>query len=140
LAFPSLTLTAPRSTLFPYTTLFRSRAIERAQKQVEARNFEIRKHLLEYDDVNNKQRTEIYQLRRELLEGTGQKEYLLQKAEEILAQVLDSTCPATAEPEDWAREDLRTGGLRMFGIDVQTLTIDWATINRTGLRDLLWAT
>jgi preprotein translocase subunit SecA len=46
-----------------------SRAIERAQKQVEQRNFETRKHLLEYDDVNNKQRQEIYGLRRELLEG-----------------------------------------------------------------------
>ena len=48
-----------------------TRQIERAQKQVEARNFEIRKHLLEYDDVMNKQREEIYRFRRELLEGEG---------------------------------------------------------------------
>src|SRR2546426_3180020 len=65
-----------------------TRAIERAQKQVEARNFEIRKHLLEYDDVNNKQRTEIYRLRRELLEGKGQKEY---RSEEHTSE-LQSPC------------------------------------------------
>ena len=46
-----------------------TRAIERAQKQVEAQNFAIRKHLLEYDDVMNKQRESIYSLRREILDG-----------------------------------------------------------------------
>src|SRR5881296_387207 len=61
-----------------------TKAIERAQKQVESQNFSVRKHLLEYDDVMNKQRENIYALRRELLEGKGQREYLLQKAEEIL--------------------------------------------------------
>jgi preprotein translocase subunit SecA len=111
-----------------------TRAIERAQKQVEARNFEIRKHLLEYDDVNNKQRTEIYRLRRELLEGKGQKEYLLQKAEEVFDFLLESTCGAEVNPEDWPIEDLRNGLLRLFGFDVQTLGIDWRTINHPDLR------
>src|SRR5437879_3015864 len=78
-----------------------TRAIERAQKQVEARNFEIRKHLLEYDDVNNRQRTEIYSLRRELLEGKGQKEYLLQKAEEILDYLIDASCPPAGDADEW---------------------------------------
>ena len=55
-----------------------TRQIERAQKQVEARNFEIRKHLLEYDDVMNKQREAIYAIRRELLEGADQREYILE--------------------------------------------------------------
>src|SRR5262245_41895977 len=54
-----------------------SRAIERAQKQVEGRNFETRKHLLEYDDVMNKQRTEVYALRKEILEGREGREYVL---------------------------------------------------------------
>ena len=49
-----------------------TKAIERAQKQVEAQNFATRKHLLEYDDVMNKQRENVYTLRRELLEGTDQ--------------------------------------------------------------------
>jgi len=116
-----------------------TRAIERAQKQVEARNFEIRKHLLEYDDVNNKQRTEIYRLRRELLEGKGQKEYLLQKAEEILNYLLDSTCGADADPEDWQTDELRNGLLRYFGLDVQTLGIDWSKVSAPELRERLWA-
>jgi preprotein translocase subunit SecA len=115
-----------------------TRAIERAQKQVEARNFEIRKHLLEYDDVNNKQRTEIYSLRRELLEGKGQREYLLQKAEEILSHLLDSTCGPEVDPEEWRTEELRTGVLRMFGLDVQAFGIDWKTVHAAALRELLW--
>jgi preprotein translocase subunit SecA len=115
-----------------------TRAIERAQKQVEARNFEIRKHLLEYDDVNNKQRTEIYRLRRELLEGKGQREYLLQKAEEILDWILESACPPESQPEEWQTDELRNGLLRLFGIDVQTMGIDWKTINAPDLRQALW--
>ena len=116
-----------------------TRAIERAQKQVEARNFEIRKHLLEYDDVNNKQRTEIYRLRRELLEGKGQREYLLQKAEEILGYLLDSNCGADVDPESWQTDELRNGLLRYFGIEVQSLGIDWAKVNAVDLRQMLWA-
>ncbi len=115
-----------------------TRAIERAQKQVEARNFEIRKHLLEYDDVNNKQRTEIYRLRRELLEGKGQREYLLQKSEEILDWILESACPPESEPEAWQTDELRNGLLRLFGIDVQAMGIDWKTINAPDLRQTLW--
>jgi len=114
-----------------------TRAIERAQKQVEARNFETRKHLLEYDDVNNKQRTEIYRLRRELLEGKGQKEYMLQKGEEILDFLLDSCCSADVEPEEWQTDELRNGLLRYFGIDVQAAGIDWKTINAVDLRERL---
>ncbi len=116
-----------------------TRAIERAQKQVEARNFEIRKHLLEYDDVNNKQRTEIYRLRRELLEGKGQKEYLLQKAGEVVDYILDATCAADANPEDWKTDDLRNGLLRFFGLDVKTLGIDWAAVNHPELKSTVHA-
>ncbi len=64
-----------------------TRQIERAQKQVEARNFEIRKHLLEYDDVMNKQREAIYAIRRELLEGADQQEYIQELAEDILMEI-----------------------------------------------------
>jgi preprotein translocase subunit SecA len=114
-----------------------TRAIERAQKQVEARNFEIRKHLLEYDDVNNKQRTEIYRLRRELLEGKGQREYLLQKAGEVLDFVLDATCGADVDPEAWRPDDLRTGLLRFFGIELNALGIELKKINAPDLREML---
>src|SRR6185436_6093114 len=77
-----------------------SRAIERAQKQVEQRNFETRKHLLEYDDVNNKQRTEIYGLRRGLLEGKEQKEYVLDKAREILDALVHDYLGSRDDPAE----------------------------------------
>ena len=57
-----------------------SKRIESAQRTVEAQNFDSRKHLLEYDDVMNKQREAVYGLRRQLLEGMEQKEYLLDNA------------------------------------------------------------
>ncbi len=60
-----------------------SKRIENAQKAVEAQNFEARKHLLEYDDVMNKQRETIYSLRRSFLEGRDQKEFVLERAEAI---------------------------------------------------------
>src|SRR5205085_8579078 len=70
-----------------------SRAIERAQKQVEGRNFEARKHLLEYDDVMNKQRESIYSLRRSILDGREGKEYILNAADEIVEFLVDSHYP-----------------------------------------------
>jgi preprotein translocase subunit SecA len=114
-----------------------TRAIERAQKQVEGRNFDMRKHLLEYDDVNNKQRMEIYRLRRELLEGKGQSEYILQKAGELVDFLLDSTCNAETDPGEWRPDDLRTGILRYFGIDLNGAGIDWKTINAPDLKATL---
>jgi preprotein translocase subunit SecA len=115
-----------------------TRAIERAQKQVEARNFEIRKHLLEYDDINNRQRNEIYGLRRELLEGRGEQDYIVTKAEEILDQVLDGACDPQVNPEEWDPEALRTGLMKYYGIDVQQMGIDWKTIAAPDLRERLW--
>jgi preprotein translocase subunit SecA len=70
-----------------------TRAIERAQKQVEGRNFEARKHLLEYDDVMNKQRESIYTLRRSILEGREGKEYILNAADEIVAYLVNTHYP-----------------------------------------------
>jgi preprotein translocase subunit SecA len=116
-----------------------TRAIERAQKQVEARNFEIRKHLLEYDDVNNRQRTEIYSLRRELLEGKGQKEYLLQKAEEILDYLIDASCPPDGDADEWRPDDLRTGLMQYYGFDLNTVGIDWKTVSASEARERLLA-
>src|SRR4029453_17486562 len=75
-----------------------TRAIERAQKQVEGRNFEARKHLLEYDDVMNKQRESIYTLRRSILEGREGKEYILNAADEIVDFLIETHYPE--EPPD----------------------------------------
>ena len=95
-----------------------TRQIERAQKQVEARNFEIRKHLLEYDDVMNKQREEIYRFRRELLEGKDQKDYIVSLAESIAIEFLDAYAHLETEPGDWDLENLRVNLTRVFGIEL----------------------
>ena len=93
-----------------------TRQIERAQKQVEARNFEIRKHLLEYDDVMNKQREEIYRFRRELLEGKDQKPYVLNLADELVQELLGSHVSMEGDPRDWDFEGLGINFQRIFGL------------------------
>jgi preprotein translocase subunit SecA len=97
-----------------------TRQIERAQRQVEARNFEIRKHLLEYDDVMNKQREAIYGLRRELLEGTDQRENILELAEDILMEFIDQYASREKSPDEWDVEGLRIAVGNQFGLDIAT--------------------
>ena len=78
-----------------------TRAIENAQKKVEAHNFEIRKHLLEYDTVMNKQREVIYSQRREVLTGGDLKESLIEMIEEQAEGIVDLYIDEKAHPEDW---------------------------------------
>ena len=95
-----------------------TRQIERAQGQVEGRNFEVRKHLLEYDDVMNKQRVEIYRFRREMLEGQDQREYILGLADDIVIEFLDSYAHLETEPEEWDLENLKINLRRVYGLDL----------------------
>jgi preprotein translocase subunit SecA len=87
-----------------------SRAIERAQRQVESQNFSVRKHLLEYDDVMNKQRESVYTLRREILEGkihlseeetADTRGYVMATAEELLDDKVDQFFGKDVDVEDW---------------------------------------
>ncbi|HYK87960.1 MAG TPA: preprotein translocase subunit SecA [Acidobacteriota bacterium] len=117
-----------------------TRQIERAQKQVEARNFEIRKHLLEYDDVMNKQREAIYAIRRDLLEGTDQREYLLELANDILLDLIDLHAAKEKQPEDWDIENLRISVGNQFGLDIATVGIDLKEITREDLVEKLSGT
>ena len=78
-----------------------TRAVERAQKQVEARNFETRKHLLEYDDVMNRQREEIYGMRREILKGRLGKDKIFELAEMIVDYLLGRHLPEEKTPDEW---------------------------------------
>lgn len=78
-----------------------TRAIERAQKKVEARNFNIRKAVLEYDNVVNKQREVIYAERRKVLEGTDLKEQVIAMIADLLAKWMDLYIPYGSYPEDW---------------------------------------
>jgi preprotein translocase subunit SecA len=101
-----------------------SRAIERAQKQVEGRNFEVRKHLLEYDDVMNKQREAIYSLRRDILLGKEDKGYVLKIADDIIEAIVAAQCPEGADPTDWNLPELATDVLAYFNIDVHAAGIE----------------
>jgi preprotein translocase subunit SecA len=98
-----------------------TKAIERAQGQVEGRNFEVRKHLLEYDDVMNKQREAIYELRKDILSGKEGKDYVLRTAEDIIGYMIDSYCPEKADPRDWNLSGLHTDLMAYFQIDTNTL-------------------
>ncbi len=84
-----------------------TRAIENAQKRVEAHNFEIRKHLLEYDDVLNKQRTEIYRFRREILESEDLKEHIQGMIEDTIDELMSIYCPSDNHPEEWDLKGLK---------------------------------
>ena len=78
-----------------------TRAIATAQKRVETHNYEIRKHLLEYDDVMNKQREIIYGMRRQILDGESQAETIAEWIDDLSAATLDGYAARDAHPEDW---------------------------------------
>jgi len=96
-----------------------SKRIESAQKAVEAQNFESRKHLLEYDDVMNKQRETIYGLRRQLLEGGDQKDYILTSADGVVDWVVTNYCPKEQNAGEWKVDALRKEFWTRFGIDLR---------------------
>ncbi len=114
-----------------------SRRIENAQMAVEAQNFEARKHLLEYDDVMNKQRETIYSIRRSALEGKEQKDYALGIAEDIARELVETYCPANEHPDKWNVTQFAAEVLGQFGIDVKAAGIDAVKMNHAVLSDTL---
>jgi preprotein translocase subunit SecA len=114
-----------------------SRRIENAQKAVEAQNFEARKHLLEYDDVMNKQRETIYSLRRAILEGTDQKELVLEKAEEIAFELVELYCPREQHPDEWNVTQFANEVLNQFGFEPKAVGMDLASLGHDELADAL---
>ena len=115
-----------------------TKAIARAQKRVEQHNFEIRKHLLEYDDVMNKQREIIYGMRSEILAGESQEETVLEWLEELLDGLLDLYAPADAHPEDWDLTGLSEALHRQFDLRLPAEAQHGEVLSREGLRELLW--
>jgi preprotein translocase subunit SecA len=97
-----------------------TKRIAAAQKAVEAQNFAARKHVLEYDDVMNKQRQAVYSMRRALLEGKDQKERIEEIVGGIVATFMDTRCPEKTRPEayDWA--GLENDILSQFGVGINT--------------------
>ncbi|MGA8342710.1 MAG: preprotein translocase subunit SecA, partial [Candidatus Sulfotelmatobacter sp.] len=116
-----------------------SRRIETAQKTVESQHFESRKHLLEYDDVMNKQREAVYGLRRRLLEGTDQKDLILEDyVSAILGELLEQYCPAKAHAADWDIKGLKDAVFTRFGVDFLAEGVKADTLNRQELGDAIF--
>ena len=112
-----------------------SRAIERAQKQVEGRNFEMRKHLLEYDDVMNKQRMSIYSLRRSILEGREGKDYIVNAAEDIVEMLVENHLPENTE--EWNEAELNAELFDFFGFDLRSRNIRLDDMGRDAVKEAL---
>jgi preprotein translocase subunit SecA len=91
-------------------------SIENAQKKVEGYNFNIRKNLLEYDDVMNYQRQGVYDLRRRALEGVGVRDMVTEGVERIVGDIMDDFCDEGLSPEHWNVEGIRGNLERVFGI------------------------
>jgi len=116
-----------------------SRRIEAAQKAVEGQNFESRKHLLEYDDVMNKQREAVYGMRRQLLEGVDQKELILDDyVAGILADLLEKYCPKDAHAHEWDIPKLKGDIFTRFGVDILAEGVEPGKLNRQELGDAIF--
>jgi preprotein translocase subunit SecA len=111
-----------------------TKSIERAQKQVEGRNFEARKHLLEYDDVMNKQRETVYTLRRSILDGREGKEYIVNAADEIVDYLVETHYPEDAR-EHPDEAELNAELYDYFGVDLKSAGVDLAETPRGAVKE-----
>jgi len=115
-----------------------SNRIEKAQKQVESNNFEARKHVLEYDDVMNKQREAVYGLRRQLMEGVDQKQLITDDyLSTILSNVIDENAPEKAHADEWKLDALFSQIYDLFGVHLEK-EIDAAQLNRHELGEAIF--
>tara|TARA_Y100000589_G_C27180861_1_gene640674 strand:+ start:3 stop:1124 length:1122 start_codon:yes stop_codon:yes gene_type:complete len=101
-----------------------NKAIQKAQQKVEARNYDIRKNLLKFDDVMNDQRKVIYEQRREIMKADNVSEIVGDMREEVLDGVIDKHIPEKAFAEEWKISELSTEIKKIFGVDLPI--IDWA--------------
>jgi preprotein translocase subunit SecA len=114
-----------------------SSRIENAQKSVEAQNFDARKHLLEYDDVMNKQRETIYAIRRSALEGKDQRDYVLGIAEDVAREMVSTYCPKEQHPGQWNTAQFLAEVHSQFGIDAKAAGADPTALNHEELSDAI---
>jgi preprotein translocase subunit SecA len=116
-----------------------SNRIEGAQKAVEAQNFESRKHLLEYDDVMNKQREAVYGVRRRLLEGLDQRELILEDyVGGILSAALDEFAGEKLHPDQWNLKGLEQKLLDQFGLSMTAAGIKPLQLSRHELGEAIF--
>ena len=114
-----------------------NRAIERAQTQVEGRNFEIRKNLLEYDDVMNKQREAIYELRRDILLGREGRDYVMKIASDVVDYLIERHCPTKLDPRDWKLEEMRSEIRTFFDLEEADLGAPLDELGTEELQDAI---
>src|SRR5919197_3278716 len=118
-----------------------SKRIAAAQKSVEGRNFETRKHLLEYDDVMNKQRETIYGLSRQLMEEPDQREYLVGEtgvARDLLADLTKQYLDPEADPEDWDVENYKTQLQSIYDFNPDAEGIDFENSASEEIEQTIW--
>jgi preprotein translocase subunit SecA len=114
-----------------------TRAIENAQKKVEAHHFEIRKQLLDYDDVLNKQREVVYERRRMILRGDDLTEEIRSSTQDVLDDLLTVYCPKGSYQEDWDLKGLGDAAYAQFGIDIKDGSIDFKNVGFDALQEEL---
>jgi preprotein translocase subunit SecA len=116
-----------------------TRRIEKAQQAVEGQNFESRKHLLEYDDVMNKQREAVYGLRHQLLKGVDQKDLILEDyVTAMLGDLMDEHCGVKVHPDNWDIKALKDVIFTRSGVDILAEGIKPETLNRQELGDAIF--
>ncbi len=113
-----------------------TRAIATAQKRVENHNFEIRKHLLEYDDVMNKQREIVYGMRRQILDGANQTDTIAEWIEDLVPVTLDSFAGPAVHPEEWDLAGLNEALFQQFDVRIPASAYQEVT-SRDGLNELV---
>jgi preprotein translocase subunit SecA len=117
-----------------------NKALEKAQKKVEARNFDMRKNLLRYDDVMNDQRKEVYAQRREYMAATDVSEVVANFRSELVDALVKSRVPEKAFAEQWETAELAADVKRIFNLDLPV--VDWGReegIEETGIKERLQA-
>ncbi|MGB4600521.1 MAG: preprotein translocase subunit SecA [Trichlorobacter sp.] len=114
-----------------------SKSIENAQKKVEAHNFEIRKHLIDYDDVMNKQREVIYTQRREILAGQDIRESFMEMLDETIGDIVNAYAFEKTAPLEWDWESLTEAAGRCFSLQLELSREMIARLNAESLRNLL---
>jgi len=114
-----------------------TRSIENAQKKVEAHNFDIRKHLIEYDDVMNKQREVIYTQRREILAGQDIRESFMEMLDETVEEITSSYCVDKTPAAEWDLQGLTDTVYKCFNLQLDLPREVLSRLNPTNFRDTL---
>ena len=114
-----------------------TKTIENAQKKVESNNFAIRKHVLKYDDVMNKQREVIYAERRSVLEGEDLRAHIFNMAKELIQTNIEMNMLQSKNPNEWDIESIKAYAIKMFGLDLDFLKTEISSLTEESLLDYI---